>query len=202
MYAALLAHIARYVTLTPAEAQVVGNYFTCQTVPRKGYLLEAGQPCPASYFVLQGCLRLYFITEKGAEQITQFALENWWLADYSSLLSRQPSEYYIQAVEPTVVAVLDYARQEALLAQVPALERYFRLLLQRVAAANQKRWVHHYGESLEERYQFFSAAFPGFVQRVPQYMLASYLGCTPEFLSKIRAKTSLGEARPGPAAKG
>jgi CRP/FNR family transcriptional regulator len=202
MYAALLAHIARYVTLTPAEAQLVGDYFTCQTVPRKAHLLEARQFCPASYFVLQGCLRLYFVTEKGTEQTTQFALENWWLADYSSLLSGRPSQCYIQAVEPTVVAVLDYPRQEELLARVPALERYFRLLLQRVAAANQMRWVHFYGESLEERYRFFSASFPEFVQRVPQYLLASYLGCTPEFLSKIRARTSLGDVGPGMAPRG
>ena len=202
MYAALLAHIARYVALTPAEAQVVGDYFTCQTVPRKACLLEAGRPCPASYFVLQGCLRLYFLTEKGTEQITQFALENWWLTDYNSLVSQRPSLFSIQAVEPTTVAVLDYPRQEALLAQVPALERYFRLMLQRVAAANQTRWVYFYGQSLEERYQHFSTTFPGFVQRVPQYMLASYLGCTPEFLSKVRAKASLGEAGQGPAATG
>lgn len=199
MYPELLAHIARYVALTPAETQVVGEHFTQLVVPRKAYLLEPGQPCPANYFVLQGCLRLFFITEKGAEQTTQFALENWWLTDYSSLLSRQPSLFYIQAVEPTTVAVLDYARQEALLAQVPALERYFRQLLQRTAAANQTRWVYHHGQSLEERYRFFCTAFPGFVQRVPQYMLASYLGCTPEFLSKIRAKGSLSEAGRPPA---
>jgi CRP/FNR family transcriptional regulator len=201
MYAELLAHIARYVALTPAEVQLVRAYFTQQSVPRKAYLLEAGQPCPASYFVLRGCLRLYFLTEKGTEQITQFALENWWLTDYGSLVSHQPALFYIQAVEPTTVAVLDYARQEELLAQVPALERYFRLMLQRLAAANQMRWVYHHGQSLEERYQFFSTSFPGFVQRVPQYMLASYLGCTPEFLSKIRAKAHLGEAGSGLAAK-
>jgi len=202
MYAALLAHLARYVPLTLAEEQLVSGYFACLQVPRKGYLLEPGQHGSASYFVLQGCLRLYFITEKGTEQTTQFALENWWLADYGSLLSGRPSEVYIQAVEPTVVAVLDYARQEELLAQVPALERYFRLMLQRLAAANQTRWGYFYAQSLEERYRFFSTSFPGFVQRVPQYMLASYLGCTPEFLSKVRAKTSLGEAGPGGVAKG
>lgn len=197
MYAALLAHIARYVTLTPAEAAAVTAYFSIQTVPRKGHLLAAGQPCAASYFVLQGCLRLYFITEKGTEQTTQFALESWWLADYGSLLSGQPSAFCIQAVEPSTVAVLTYPQQEALLARVPALERYFRLMLQRVAAANQTRWVYFYGQSLEERYHSFSTAFPAFVQRIPQYMLASYLGCTPEFLSKVRAKTTLGEAVPG-----
>jgi CRP-like cAMP-binding protein len=192
MYPELLAHIARYVVLTPAEAQLVGEYFTRQVLPRKAHLLEAGQPCAASYFVLQGCLRLYFVTEKGTEQITRFALENWWLADYTSLLSQRPSEFYIQAVEPTTVAVLSYPQQEALLAQVPALERYFRLVLQRAAAADQMRWVYHHGQSLEERYQQFSTWFPGFVQRIPQYMLASYLGCTPEFLSKVRAKANAG----------
>jgi CRP/FNR family transcriptional regulator len=195
MYTALLAHIARYVALTPAEAQLVGSYFSCQAVPRKAYLLEAGQTDTASYFVLQGCLRLYFITEKGTEQIIRFALENWWLADYTSLLSQQPSQFFIQAVEPTTVAVLDYARQEALLAQVPALERYFRLVLQRTAAADQMRLVYQFGESAEERYERFSTSFPGFVQRVPQYMLVSYLGFTPEFLSKIRAKA--GHGSPG-----
>jgi len=97
------------------------------------------------------------------------------------------------------VAVLSAAQQEALLAQVPALERYFRLMLQRVAAANQTRWVYFYEQSLEERYHFFASSFPAFVQRIPQYMLASYLGCTPEFLSKVRARTSLGDA---PAGKG
>ncbi len=188
MYTALLAHIARYVALAPAEAQLVRDHLALQTVPRKAHLLAAGQPCSASYFVLHGCLRMYFITEKGTEQITRFALENWWLADYSSLLSQRPSQFFVQAVEPTTVAVLDYARQEELLAQVPALERYFRLVLQRVAAADQTRPVFQFGLSAEERYHQFSALFPEFVQRVPQYMLASYLGFTPEFLSKIRAR--------------
>lgn len=202
MYAALLAHIARYVALTPAEAEVVSAYFTCQTVPRKACLFEAGQPCPGNYFVLQGCLRLYFVTEKGVEHITRFALENWWLTDYVSFLSQPPSMFCIQALAPTTVAVLSYQDQEALLARVLALERYFRLLLQRTAAADQNRWVFQMRHSAEERYRHFSQAFPGFVQRVPQYMLASYLGCTPEFLSKVRAKAGPTEARPKPAPTG
>jgi len=197
MFAALLAHIARYVALTPAEAAAVTEYFSTQTVPRKAHLLAAGQPCAASYFVLQGCLRLYFVTDKGTEQTTQFALENWWLTDHASLLSGQPSAFTIQAVEASTVAVLTAGQQEELLTRVPALERYFRLMLQRVAAANQTRWVYFYEQSLEERYHFFARSFPAFVQRIPQYMLASYLGCTPEFLSKVRARTSLGEAPPG-----
>ena len=197
----MLAHIARYVALTPAEVQTVSTYFTCQTVPRKACLFEAGQPCPGNYFVLQGCLRLYFVTEKGVEHITRFALENWWLTDYVSFLNQQPSMFSIQALAPTTVAVINYQDQESLLALVPALERYFRLLLQRTAAADQNRWVFQMRHSAEERYRHFSRAFPGFVQQVPQYMLASYLGCTPEFLSKVRAKTSPVEGKPGPASR-
>ncbi|OGX92292.1 Crp/Fnr family transcriptional regulator [Hymenobacter coccineus] len=196
MHTDLLAHIARYVALAPAEAQLVRDHLVLQTVPRKAHLLVAGQPCCASYFVLHGCLRMYFITEKGTEQITRFALENWWLADYASLLSQRPSQFFVQAVEATTVSVLDYARQEELLARVPALERYFRLVLQRVAAADQTRPVFQFGLSAEELYHHFVASFPGFAQRVPQYMLASYLGFTPEFLSKIRARPPAGKAGP------
>lgn len=195
MCTALLTHIARYVALTPAEAQLVRDHLTLQTVPRKAHLLTAGQTCIASYFVLEGCLRMYFITEKGTEQITRFALENWWLADYASLLSQRPAQFFMQAVEPTTVAVLDHARQEELLARVPALERYFRLVLQRLAAADQTRTVFQFGLTAEERYHQFSTRFPEFVQRVPQYMLASYLGFTPEFLSKIRGRPEGGPAR-------
>jgi CRP-like cAMP-binding protein len=192
MYAALLAHIGRYVSLTAAEQQLLLDSLTLVECPRKAYLLRQEEVCTASYFVLQGCLRMYFLTDKGAEQITHFALENWWLADYSSLSQQAPSHFYIQAVEPSQLAVLDHQRQEELLARVPALERYFRLVMQRAAAAAQMRMLYLYGQSGEERYHHFARAFPGFVQRVPQYMLASFLGFTPEFLSKIRARAAHG----------
>lgn len=188
MYAPLLAHIARYVALTPEEADLLVSYLRPQTIARKGFLLREGQVCPASYFVLRGCLRTYFVSEKGTEQIIQFSIENWWVADYTSLDARTPSAYTIQAIEPTEVVAFDQGVQEEVYRRIPKLERYFRLILQRVAAAALFRTKVLFGLSGEERYHHFSAALPGFVQRVPQYMLASYLGFTPEFLSKIRAR--------------
>lgn len=192
MYAQLLAHIARYVALTPAEADLLCSYLRHQTVPRKGLLLREGQVCPASYFVLRGFLRTYVLTEKGTEQTLQFSIENWWLADYASLAAQAPSQYYFQAVEEVVVVAFDQPIQEDVFRQLPQLERYFRLVLQRAAAAALFRGKFLFSLSGEARYQLFIKSLPGFVQRVPQYMLASYLGFTPEFLSKIRAKVGPG----------
>jgi CRP-like cAMP-binding protein len=188
MYAALLAHIARYVPLTATEADTLQTYLRRQCIARKDHLLTAGQVCPANYFVLRGCLRTYLTSEKGNEQTIQFGIENWWLTDYASLDTQTPSRFFIQAVETTDVVVFDKRVEEEVFRQLPQLERYFRILLQKAVAAAAFRITFLFGLSGEARYHHFNDAFPGFVQRVPQYMLASYLGFTPEFLSKIRAK--------------
>jgi CRP-like cAMP-binding protein len=188
MYTPLLAHIARYVTLSPEEEALLVSYLHTQSIARKGFLLTERQVCSASYFVLRGCLRTYFVSEKGTEHIIQFSIENWWVADYTSLDTRTPSAYYIQAIEPTEVVVFGQQVQEEVLRKLPKLERYFRLILQRVAAAAQFRVKYLFDLSGEARYHHIHAMLPAFVQRVPQYMLASYLGVTPEFLSKIRGK--------------
>jgi CRP/FNR family transcriptional regulator len=190
MYSPLLAHIARYVALTPEETALLTSYLKTQSIARKEFLLREGQVCRASYFVLQGCLRTYFVSEKGTEQIIQFSIENWWVTDYASMSQHAPTPYTVQAIEPTEVVVFDHEVQENVFQRVPKLERYFRLILQRAVAAAQFRNKFLFGMSGEERYHHFITAQPGFVQRVPQYMLASYLGFTPEFLSKVRAKTN------------
>ncbi|OUJ74107.1 Crp/Fnr family transcriptional regulator [Hymenobacter crusticola] len=188
MYAPLLAHIARYVTLAPAEIDLLLSYLRHQAIARKDFLLTAGQVCPANYFVLKGCVRTYFLTEAGKEHTTYFSIENWWVADYASLSAHSPSDFYLQAVEDVEVAALDPQAQEEVLRRLPQLERYFRIIFQRAMTAAQFRFKFLFGLSGEARYQAFTKAQPEFVQRVPQYMLASYLGFTPEFLSKIRAK--------------
>jgi CRP/FNR family transcriptional regulator len=188
MYEPLLAHIARYVPLTEAEAALLVSYLRVQTLGRKELLLREGQVCTANYFVLRGCLRTFLTTEKGSEQTVQFGIENWWQTDYTSLETGQPAQFTIQAVEATEVVVFGRPIQEDVFRQLPQLERYFRLILQRMMAATQFRFKFLYTLSGEARYHHFNDAHPGFVQRVPQYMLASFLGFTPEFLSKIRAQ--------------
>ncbi|HEV7782200.1 MAG TPA: Crp/Fnr family transcriptional regulator [Chitinophagaceae bacterium] len=184
----LKEHIGKFIEINEREYDEILKYFTNSKAVKKQNLLIEGTTCKFNYFVSTGCLRMFFIDEKGIEQTVQFALENWWLADYSSYSSQKPSGFYIQAVEKTEVLALDYISQEKMLHAFPQMERYFRLVHQRAHAAAQFRMKMLYSLSKEEFYRLFSKSYPEFVQRIPQYLLASFLGLTPEYLSEIRSK--------------
>jgi len=188
MHTELLAHIKRFVSLTPEEEKIVKGYVHTQDVKYKELVLKSGQVCDAYYFVVKGVLRMYTLTDNGTEHIVQFAIDNWWMSDYTSFDTQKPSLFSIQALEPTTVIVIDKKVQEIIFQEVPKLERYFRLIFQRAYTATLMRVHFIFSSSGEARYHHFNNSFPEFVQRIPQYMLASYLGFTPEFLSKIRAK--------------
>ena len=188
MYNALFAHINKFIDLSTDEQDILASLLKSSSFKKKAYLHEAGETCRANYFVVKGCLRLYFIDIKGAEQTTQFAIENWWISDLTSFLFQKTSDFYIQAAEATDVIVIEHRHYDEIFEKVPKLEKYFRLIFQKLHQASQIRIKYLYSQTAEERYTNFSTLFPEFVQRIPQYMLASYLGFTPEFLSKIRAK--------------
>lgn len=188
MYPEILAHIKRYVQLQPREEQLVCNMLELKKYKKKEFLLEPGKLCPGNYFVLKGCVRQYFVNNKLNEQIVAFGLENWWIADQDSLLNKQPSTCYIQTVEACEVLLLTEKNRIALFEQVPAMESYFRIMMQKAFVAAQRRIGFIFNMNDEERYRHFSKLYPDFMQRVPQYMLASYLGFTPQFLSRLRAK--------------
>ncbi|MEO5682215.1 MAG: Crp/Fnr family transcriptional regulator [Chitinophagaceae bacterium] len=188
MHTTLAAHLKKFVTVTAEEEAVLQRYTQALTVKKKDFLLKEGQVCKANYFVAKGCLRMFFTDEKGAEQTVQFAIENWWMADYASFCNQVPAQFYIQAVEETNVIAFDKASREELFSKLPQLERYFRLILEKSSGASQWRIKYIFSLSKEEMYGHFNASYPGFVQRVPQYMLASFLGLTPEYLSEIRKK--------------
>lgn len=184
----LAAHIRRFIDITDEEAFQIHAFFESEKVKKKVNLLHTGEICKHNYFVLKGCLRLFFIDEKGIEQTTQFAIENWWLSDYMSFQNQLPADFYIQAVEHTELIRISYTAQEKLLTEVPKMERYFRLVYQKAAAAAQLRSKYQHTFSKEEQFFHFRNKFPEFIQRIPQYLLASYLGFTPEYLSEIRKK--------------
>jgi len=188
MHSPLITHIRKFVSLTDEEATLLSSKLTQLKLRKKAFVLTPGKRCTANYFVVKGCMRLYFITDKDVEQITQFGIEDWWITDYDSLDRQQPSHFYIQAVEDCEVMVLDQKVQEELFKQIPVLERYFRLILQKAYTAAQRRMEYIFTMTEEERYRSFSTRFPAFNQRVPQYMVASYLGVTPQFISRVRAK--------------
>lgn len=190
MYQNFVTHLKKFISLNNEEVELLLSSVKLLSVNKKDFLLKEGQVCKANYFVEQGLLRMFFINNKGIEQTTQFALENWWIADYMSLTSQNRSHFYIQAVEASTIIAIEHHKQDQLLAQLPQLERYFMLMMQRAYAAAQMRVMYFHVYSKEENYRQFVKLFPDFVQRIPQYMLASYLGLTPEYVSELRKKQS------------
>ena len=188
MYPNFINHIRKYVELDDDSVELLLQYITPQKLKRKEFLLKEGQICHSLYFVERGCIRMYFIDNKLNEQITQFALEHWWMADHFSFLDNKPSAYYIQAVEKSEIVAINTSSFEAMFRELPQMERYFRIIMQRAVAASQLRNKYMYEMSKEEFYLMFSTSFPEFVQRVPQYMIASYLGLTPQYVSELRKR--------------
>jgi len=188
MFDAIVTHIRKQVSLTDAEADILTSLLTVKELKKKEHLHEAGKICHENYFVVEGYVRMYLITTKGVEQVIQFCIENWWMTDYASYKSGQPSGYCIQAIEKAKVIVLDKKNEEEMFAKLPQMERYFRGVAEKAYSAQLMRIHYIFNLTGEEQYHLMNKRYPWFVQRVPQYMLASFLGITPEFLSKLRAK--------------
>ena len=187
-YPDFIAHIRQYVELSEQEVEILERYVEPVELKRREFLVTEGQVCRCNYFVEKGCLRMFHINGKMVEQTTQFALETWWLSDYFSFSKQKPSDYSIQAIEKSLIVAIDYQRQDELFAEIPKLESYFRIMMQRALAASQLRVKLIYEFSKEEMYTHFVTSYPQFFQRVPQYMIASYLGLTPEYLSELRKR--------------
>lgn len=184
----LIAHIRQFIELDDAAAQLISERLPIIKLKKKDFVLTPGKLCKANYFVLKGCMRLYFINKKDTEQITQFAIENWWITDYDSIDSKKPSHFYIQAVENCELIALDEHTEAEIIKQVPAFEHYLRMMLQKAFTASQRRMRMLSDMTDEERYRNFTNRFPDFNQRIPQYMVASFLGVTPQFISRVRGR--------------
>lgn len=187
MHTALLKHIEKFITLEPSEIALLDSCLKLSKIKKKEHVLKEGQICTSLYFITKGCMRQYIINSKGTEQTLQFGIENWWITDYLSYHNHTPSHFYIQAIEHSEVIEIEQSLLEPLLLQIPKLERYFRIVSQKSFGAAQMRIKFLFTMSAEERYHHFYGLNPEFVQRVPQYMLASYLDFSAEFMSKIRA---------------
>ena len=185
----LESHLNKFITVKSDEFLEIMTYFKLQTVNKNQNLLEEGQVSNAIYFVLNGILRKFFTNEKGVERTTEFAIENWWMTDHFSYINHSPTEFTIQAVQKTEILVLNNEQQQLLLQKHPSMEKYFRYIYQKAFAASQMRIKFMYDLSREELYHYFKQVQPEFLQRVPQYLIASYLGFTPEYLSEIRRKS-------------
>ncbi len=149
-------------------------------------MLHEGDVCLNTTFVEKGLLRSYTIEEKGNEHIIQFAMEDWWISDIYSFLTGEPSTYSIEAMEDSEILMISRNSYDEMLHVIPKMERFLRIILQNSLIATQRRLTGKITLSAEENYKNLVAGCTDIVQRVPQHMIASYLGITPETLSRIR----------------
>ena len=186
MYEELTRSIREKVTLTDHEAEVLRQLFIPKKYRKRQYILNAGDVCRHMVFVEKGLLRLFTVDDRAHEHVMQFALEGWWITDMGSFLSGESAIYNIEALEDSEVLLLTGEGMEQLIRRVPVVERYFRLLMQNHIIALQRRIRVVQTFTAEEKYQKLLEIQPGIVNRAPQQYIASYLGITPETLSRIR----------------
>lgn len=182
----LVSHIRKYVPLSTEQAEKLLPCFRQRRLAKRDYLVKPGEVCRWETFVIKGSLRVFIMDEQEHEHVLQLAVEEAWVSDFNSFLHGTPAQFFIEAVESSVLLQVDRPDLEALYGQVPPLERYFRLLHQNLYLKLSQRIVDNLSLSARDRYVKFIQQAPGVAARFPQKHLASYLGMTPVALSLIR----------------
>lgn len=182
----LLNHINRFITLDESEAVRIANRISHRKYLKGQFIVQHGDICKFESYVLKGCCKSFYVDPGGHEHIVMFAIEDWWTGDLGSFITQTPADYNVVCLEDTEVIQLSYDNLEKLYQEVPKLERFFRIIIQKAFVASEKRIIRNLSMSAKDRYLQFQKQYPLFEQRIPQYMIASYLGITKEFLSKIR----------------
>lgn len=189
MFAQINTAISRYVNFTQHELDLFNSLLYFKQIKKKTIMLQKGEKCTFDAFVVSGCIRKYYIDENGFEVVLQFAVENSWISDISfSIYETEPSHIFIETVENSDLLIFSPETKEQLFAQAPRFERAFRILMQRHLAVTQNRLLHNITCTAEQKYDEFLQNYPDIPSRVPQHYIASYLGISPEFLSKIRGR--------------
>ena len=189
MYSQINTNIARYVSFDTNELSVFNSLIEFKKVVKKTILLYEGEMCNFEAFVIKGCVRKYYIDANGFEVILQFAIENAWISDISfSIYEKNPSRVYIETLEDCEFFIFNPETKEELFRKAPRFERAFRILMQRSLAVTQERLFNTISKTATEKYIEFIEHYPTLSQRVAQHYIASYLGISAEFLSKIRSR--------------
>ena len=190
MWDTLIQNLGRYVTLTADDAVVIKSLFKHRSLRKRQYIAQEGEIPRVDSFVVKGLTRTYEVDEKGQEHVIQFGLEDWWIGDLSSFLSESPTRYNIDCLEDTEVLQITKSDLDKLYEMVPKMERHFRIIIQNAYIASTKRISSSLTKTATERYQEFILRYPHIEQRVPDHQIASYLGITPQSLSRIRSQAS------------
>ncbi len=189
----ILKNICKHIALTPEEEAHFLSLLQERSVRRKRFLLRENEVCRHSAFVTAGCLRGYTVDENGYEHILQFAPADWWIADMYSLITQQPGNLNIDALEDTELLLLAKKDQEQLYADIPKFERFFRIITENSLVTSRQRLLDNMSLSARQRYESFCQRYPTLINCLPQKQIAAYIGVTPEFLSKMKAELLKGK---------
>lgn len=191
MYDLYFESFNKKIPLTTEEQELIKTYLSVKKLRKKQYLLQAGDPCKVMAFVSKGALRSYTVDDNGVEHIVQFAVEDWFISDSYSFYTGEDATYNIEAIEDSELIIISKSANDELLKHSP---KYTAFMMDKITGAYialQKRLNSINNINIEDRYQNFLKQYPDIAQRVPQHMIASYLGLTPETLSRIRRRLML-----------
>ena len=185
-YQSLINHIQNRIQLSEEEIHQFVSEFKIKKIKKRQFIIQPDFVAKYRTYIVKGALRAYVVSDQGQEHTISFAIEDWWISDYNSYIYQQPATMFVVALEDAVLLQLDFESETKLKNANPKFETFFRITAERTAAFFQRRIIMNLTSTAEERYDHFIKKYPSIVQRVPQYTLASYLGMTTEFLSKIR----------------
>ena len=187
-YSQLQEHVLKRTQMTTDELDQFCQGFKLMRVKKRQFIVQPEFIAKHRYYVVSGCFRAYIIGEEGQEHTIQFAIDDWWISDYNSYVFQQPASMFVMALEDSVILQIDVETEQQLKAQRHVYETFFRILAEGTAAHMARRVIINLTKSAEQRYELFLERYPNIVNRVPQYALASFLGMTTEYLSKLRNK--------------
>ncbi len=190
MHESLIQNIKAHVPLTENEVELIQEAFKERKLKKKEHLLQKGDNSNHMRFVSEGCLKVYSIDEDGQEHVLQFGISGWWINDLYAFLTQTPATFFIQSITESTVLQIHRDRLNQLYDEVPMIDRFFRIKTQNGYVALQERTIRSMSETAEQRYSQFISRYRDIEQQIPQYLIASYLGVTPEHLSAIRKKMS------------
>lgn len=184
----ILQNIAKHVSLTTDEEALFLSKIEFKTFKSKTILLSPGEIVNTTYFVNSGILRSFNVNDNIIEHVLHFACEGWWIGDMYSYISQKPGNLFIEVLEDAEVAIITKKNQEELYLQIPKLERFFRILAENSLVSHQERLMDNLSLTAEERFEKFCTKYPTLIQKVSQKQVASYIGVTPEFFSKMKSR--------------
>lgn len=185
-FQSLSDHIIKRISLSEDEVQEFISCFKITKVKKRQFIIQPDFVPKYRNFVLQGAFRAYVVADEGEEHTIQFAVEDWWISDYNGYIFQKPASMFVMAMEDSVILQIDFENEQKLKLSNHKFETFFRIMAERSFAGMQRRLISNLTKTAEERYQEFEEKYPSIVARVPQYALASFLGMTTQYLSKLR----------------